>query len=77
MNTPRYGARIRKLYDAAGKAKKSRYACPKCGKESVKRVSNALWQCRSCGAKIAGGAYTLTTGVGEVANRIIKEYSKS
>lgn len=77
MRTPKFGAKLRKLYDAADKTKRASYACPKCGKASVRRYSNALWECRSCGAKIAGGAYTLTTGVGIVANRVIKEYSKA
>ncbi len=77
MRTPRYGSKIRKLYDAADAQKREKYVCPRCGKKNVKRISNAIWQCRSCDAKIAGGTYTLTTGVGEVANRIIKEYSKA
>lgn len=76
MRTSRYGSKIRKLYDAAKKQKTAKYICPKCGKKNVKRVGNALWLCKSCGAKIAGGAYTLSTGVGEIANRVIKEYSK-
>ncbi len=77
MRTPRYGAKIRQLYEAAKKAKREKYVCPKCGKANVRRLGNALWQCRSCDARIAGGAYTLTTGIGEVASRVIKEYSKS
>lgn len=77
MRTPRYGAKLRTLCDAAQKAKTEKYVCPKCGKKNVKRKGNSLWECRSCGARIAGGAYTLTTPVGEVAGRIIKEYSKS
>ncbi len=77
MRTSRYGARIRKLYDAAQKAKTSKYVCPKCGKKNVKRAGNAQWVCRSCNARIAGGAFMLSTSVGEVANRIIKEHSKA
>ncbi len=77
MRTPKFGASIRKQYDGAERAKREKYACPKCGKKRVKRLGNALWKCKSCGAKIAGGAYALTTGVGEVANRMIREYSKS
>lgn len=77
MRTARYGIRVRKLYEAAQKTKRDKYTCPKCGKKTVKRVCNALWQCRCCNAKIAGGAYTLATSTGIVANRLIKEYSKA
>lgn len=76
MHTVRYSAKIRKLVNAAVKSKNARYECPKCGKRKVVRSSNAQWRCRSCGAIIAGGAYSLTTDVGEVANRIIKEMEK-
>ncbi len=76
MQTPKFGARLRKKYNAAERAKRSKYICSKCGKKNVKRISNAIWQCKSCNAKIAGGAYMLTTGIGEVVNRIINEYSK-
>ncbi len=79
MRTPRYGARLRNLYDAADKTKKDSYICPKCGKKSVKRISYALWECKakSCKVKIAGGAYMLTTEIGGVAKRVIDEYSKA
>lgn len=72
----RYGAEIRKLADAADKSRRSKYACPKCGKKAVKRASNAIWQCSSCGAQMAGGAYALATPTGEVATRQAGEYSK-
>lgn len=76
MRTSKFGARLRKLYDAAEKTKKEKYICPKCEKKNVKRISNAIWQCKSCGVKIAGGAYSLVTEIGTVANRVIKEYSE-
>lgn len=71
MKSARYGRRIRKLADAATKKKKDSYECPKCGKKSVKRISYALWKCNSCGAKIAGGAYSLNTPVGSTAKRML------
>ncbi|MFA5077114.1 MAG: 50S ribosomal protein L37ae [Candidatus Micrarchaeia archaeon] len=73
MRTSKYSAKMRNLYDAARRLKQDRYVCPKCGKKNVKRVGNALWKCRSCEAKIAGGAYSLSTGVGVTANRVIRE----
>lgn len=77
MRTPKFGAKLRNLYDAATKSKNDRYVCPKCGKKNVKRIGNALWQCKSCNAKIAGGAYSLSTGIGVIVNRIIREYPQS
>jgi large subunit ribosomal protein L37Ae len=71
LRTPKYGRRIRKLAGAATSRKKDSYECPKCAKKSVKRISYALWKCRSCGAKIAGGAYSLSTPTGQSARRML------
>jgi len=38
----------------------------------VKRVSVGIWKCKKCGYTFAGGAYTPTTKLGIVANRIAK-----
>ncbi len=77
MRTGRFGASNRKLVDKAARMKKARYECKKCRKLKVRRRSNALWVCSSCGATYAGGAYSMTTEVGDVSNRVISEYSKS
>jgi ribosomal protein eL43 len=76
MRTARYGRKIRKLWEQADDRRKKRYECPKCGKRSVKRVSYALWECWSCGAKIAGAAYSLTSEAGETARRVLSEENK-
>ncbi|MEM3422389.1 MAG: hypothetical protein QXF35_03640 [Candidatus Bilamarchaeaceae archaeon] len=75
MRSEKYGARIRKLYDAAIKAKNTRYECPKCHKKNLRRKGTALWECKSCEARFAGGAYSFRTEVGEIACRLISEYS--
>ena len=72
LNVNRYGRRIRKLVNEALRNKNKRYECPKCGKIKVKRRGSSKWECSSCGAVIAGGAYTLTTAPGETAKRIIE-----
>lgn len=77
MRTSRYGASIRKLVDNAVKSKRARYECPKCRKLKLKRKGNALWRCRSCESIFAGGAYSFRTEAGEIAMRLIGEYSKS
>lgn len=76
MRNVRYGARLRKLVDAAVKSQNEKYECPKCGKRNVRRKGNSVWQCRSCNAEFAGGAYSFSTGVGEIASRMINEYEK-
>lgn len=59
----KYGTRIgRKLRDEIKKVEdlKKENKCPDCGKR-VKRASSGIWECRSCGIKFTGGAYTPTT----------------
>lgn len=76
MRTQKFGASIRKLVDKAIEAKRARYECPKCHKLKVKRDGTAKWNCRSCGAEFAGGAYSFRTEAGEIAARLVGEYSK-
>jgi ribosomal protein L37AE/L43A len=77
MHTAKFGASNRKLVDKAIKAKKTRYECPKCHKLKITRKSTALWICKSCSTIFAGAAYSFRSEAGEIATRIIGEYSKS
>jgi len=72
----RYGAEIRKRAAGVDKSRVARYACPKCSKESVKRNGNAKWECKSCGAIFAGGAYALSTLTGEASKKAVANYAK-
>ncbi len=72
----RYGASLRKLAAAVDRQRTSKYPCPQCGKTAVKRSSYARWQCRSCGANFAGGAYSLTTPIGEASRRLLINIKK-
>jgi large subunit ribosomal protein L37Ae len=76
MRTQKFGASIRKQVDKAILAKRTRYECPRCHKLKVKRNGTAKWNCRSCGAEFAGGAYSFKTEAGEIAARLSGEYSK-
>lgn len=55
---PRYGTKIRKLAVEVERKLRQRYRCPSCGALRVKRVSTSIWQCRRCGVKFAGAAYS-------------------
>jgi large subunit ribosomal protein L37Ae len=72
----RFGAEIRKRAQKVDELRSSLFACPKCGKKKVKRRGNSRWECKSCGALFAGGAYSLSTPAGEVASRLIEEYKR-
>jgi len=69
----RYGAEIRKRAEKVDKVRQSLFACPTCGKKKVKRYGNARWECKSCNAIFAGGAFSLSTPSGVVAARLIEE----
>lgn len=77
MYTAKYGASIRKMVDKSIKAKRTRYECPKCHKLKLARKGTAMWACRGCDAQFAGAAYSFRSEAGEIAARIIGEYSKT
>ncbi len=73
----RYGFTLRKRYDAVLKQKRARYRCDVCGKLAVKRIGNGIWQCKSCGATYAGGAYTMKTEAGEASMRMLSQLKEA
>ncbi len=75
MRTAKFGASNRKLVDKATRSKKSRYECPTCRKKMLSRKSNSIWNCKSCKSEFAGAAYTFTSEAGDIARRLISEYS--
>jgi ribosomal protein L37AE/L43A len=77
MRTSRYGASNRKLVDKAVKSKKDRYECPKCRKLKLMRKSNSVWRCKSCSVVFAGATYSFESEPGQIAKRLIAEYSKT
>ncbi len=54
----RYGRRIRVRSLEVEKTLKIRHECPSCTKKALKRISAGIWGCRTCGLKVAGGAYS-------------------
>lgn len=65
----RYGTVARKRYSTLMTEMKAPHECPQCHITTVKRLSVGIWLCRSCGFKFAGGAYSPTTKLGQVAER--------
>ena len=69
----RGGPRLRKKVYKVNALKTKRHVCPRCGKEQVKRKSVARWECRTCGAVFAGGAYSPTTPTGVTGKRLVED----
>ena len=65
----RYGTVARKRYSTIMTEMKAPHECPQCHITTVKRLSVGVWLCGTCGFKFAGGAYSPTTKLGEVAER--------
>ncbi|XP_065196163.1 large ribosomal subunit protein eL43-like [Sycon ciliatum] len=59
----RYGASLRKQIKKMEISQHSKYSCPFCGKESLKRKCVGIWVCnrKTCRKTIAGGAWTVST----------------
>ncbi|MFN4133427.1 MAG: 50S ribosomal protein L37ae [Candidatus Hadarchaeales archaeon] len=55
---PRYGFTIRRKHAEVASKAMQNYRCPNCSEKRLRRVGTGIWQCRKCGAKFAGGAYT-------------------
>jgi len=66
----RGGATLRKRYMRIMQTVNATHKCPSCANPSVKRVSVGLWNCRKCGYRFAGGAYTPSTKLGQASQRI-------
>ncbi len=54
----------------------AKYTCTFCGKDSVKRHSVGIWECKGCSKTMAGGAWTLgTTSAATVRSTIRRRKS--
>ena len=65
----RYGTVARKRYATVLTGLRASHECPQCHLPSVRRLSVGIWLCGRCGYKFAGGAYSPTTKLGEIAER--------
>ncbi len=68
----RYGVRARSRVRDVEKQQKKKHACPKCGKDAVKRKGTSIWECGKCGYTFAGGAYIPKTPQRVDAEKILR-----
>jgi large subunit ribosomal protein L37Ae len=68
----RYGTVARRRYMEIVSQMRRPHECPQCHFKTVRRLSVGIWLCRKCGVKFAGGAYTPSTKLGEIARRATK-----
>jgi len=67
----RYGLRVRRTWVEIDVLQRQKYVCKKCGKRAVKRVGTAIWECKSCGYKFAGGAYIPVSPAAKIVEQAI------
>ena len=55
----RYGKTTKDKFGAIEKLQRTKYNCPSCSRDQVKRMSVGIWQCQKCGSKFTSKAYTV------------------
>ncbi|MBI4983656.1 50S ribosomal protein L37ae [Candidatus Woesearchaeota archaeon] len=56
----RYGRKPKAKFALIESLQRTKYRCPYCNKERVKRVAMGIWCCKKCNVKFAARAYTIT-----------------
>jgi large subunit ribosomal protein L37Ae len=72
----RYGAKLRKQAKAIEILQRTKYVCPFCGKNSIRRQAVGIWRCRACRRCIAGGAWEFATSTALTAKTTINRLKK-
>ncbi|MFB6209986.1 MAG: 50S ribosomal protein L37ae [Halobacteriales archaeon] len=68
----RYGRVSRRRVSNIEEGMNDDHTCPECGAEKVDRQGTAIWECRRCGHKFAGGTYRPETPGGQAVRRSIR-----
>lgn len=68
----RYGRVARRRVAEIEETMRDDHVCPDCGTEAVERQGTAIWECRKCGHKFAGGTYSPQTPGGKSVHRSIR-----
>ena len=56
----RYGRKTKLKFSKVETEQRKLHKCPYCNKVAVKRLAAGIWNCRKCGAKFAGKAYSVS-----------------
>jgi len=70
---PRYSMKARRKWAAVDRRQRLKHPCPVCQKKGVSRALAGIWECRKCGTKFTGGAYSPTTPMLTTVRRAIKK----
>ena len=54
-----YGTRVRKKLNEIESSQRKKQKCPHCSKFGVKREATGIWNCKKCGRRFTGHAYSL------------------
>ncbi len=57
---PRYGRKLKERFGKIEIEQRKKHKCPYCSAPKVKRIAIGIWQCRKCGSKFTGKAYSVT-----------------
>lgn len=55
----RYGRKLKQIFGKIEEEQRKLHKCPFCHKVAVKRQAVGIWECRKCGKKFSGKAYTI------------------
>lgn len=71
----RYGRRLRLKHEAVETEQKTKYQCPYCHKNAVKRKAVGIWECPKCSAVFTGRAYSIAkkSGMEEAVGEQMEE----
>ena len=72
----RYGAKLRKQAKAIEILQRTKYTCPFCGKNSIRRQAVGIWRCKAWRRSVAGGAWEFATSTALTAKTTINRLKK-
>ena len=72
----RYGAKLRKQVKSIEILQRSKYTCPFCGKNAMRRIAVGIWSCKGCRRSVAGGAWEFSTTAAVTAKTTILRLKK-
>ena len=55
----RYGRSIKEAFAKVEQEQRKHHKCPYCNKPAVRRLAVGIWNCKKCGAKFTGKAYSV------------------